>query len=46
MSYWTVNYTVYQAFLSQEANELIRRHFQVAIVVIDVTRQEIVQWIE
>lgn len=44
--YLAVNHTVYQEFLSQEAVELIRQRFQVAIVVIDVVRQEVVQWID
>ncbi len=44
--YLAVNHTVYKEFLEQEAIELIRRRFQVAIVVIDVARQEVVQWIE
>lgn len=44
--YLAVNHTVYQEFLSQEAVELIRQRFQVAIVVIDVARQEVVQWID
>lgn len=44
--YLAVNHTVYQEFLSQEAVELIRQRFQVAIVVIDVVRQEVVEWID
>ncbi|MEZ4869803.1 MAG: element excision factor XisH family protein [Caldilineaceae bacterium] len=44
--YLAVNHVVYQEFLSQEAIELIRRRFQVAVVVIDITRQEVIQWIE
>lgn len=44
--YLAVSHTVYEEFLSQEAIELIRHRFQVAVVVIDITRQEVVQWIE
>jgi len=44
--YLAVAHTVYEEFLSQEAIELIRHRFQVAIVVIDITRQEVVRWIE
>lgn len=44
--YLAVNHIVYQEFLEQEAIELIRHRFQVAIVVVDVVRREVVQWIE
>lgn len=44
--YLAVNHTVYHEFLSQEAVELIRQRFQVAIIVIDVVRKEVVQWID
>lgn len=44
--YLAVSHTVYEEFLSQEAVELIRNRFQVAVLVVDVVRQEVIQWIE
>jgi len=44
--YLAVDQLVFTEFLEQEAIQMIRRRYQVAVVVVNVANEEVVQWID